>query len=144
VLREKRQDICEEEVDYAAGKNRYTLPLYLREAGYYEYVATSRRAAARTAGKRTTRPSHHLSEGRGTGAAGEGRRGDERDWRPLADALKKSDRAVQVADSYEVPHDALSLLPYDCVIFVNVAAEGSTRCRCRPCGTRCTTRAWGS
>jgi hypothetical protein len=39
-LQENGQVIFEKPVEFTAGKNRFTLPLYLRQAGYYEYVAT--------------------------------------------------------------------------------------------------------
>ena len=50
-------------------------------------------------------------------------RGDARDWEPLVAALKASERIVQVRMAYEFPRDALSLLPYDLVIFPNVPAD---------------------
>jgi hypothetical protein len=49
--------------------------------------------------------------------------GDTRDWEPLVAALKASERTVLVRMAYEFPRDALSLLPYDLVIFPNVPAD---------------------
>ena len=40
VLRENGNVIAEQTVHYDKGKNSYALPLYFREPGYYEYVAT--------------------------------------------------------------------------------------------------------
>ena len=39
TLKENDNLIFKQDVQFAAGKNRYVLPLYLREPGYYEYVA---------------------------------------------------------------------------------------------------------
>ena len=40
VVREQGQVISEQNVEFQAGKNRYTVPIKLREPGYYEYSAT--------------------------------------------------------------------------------------------------------
>ncbi|MDQ3331824.1 MAG: VWA domain-containing protein, partial [Planctomycetota bacterium] len=40
VLRENGEVIVEKEVEFRAGKNRFTVPIMLREPAYYEYAAT--------------------------------------------------------------------------------------------------------
>ncbi len=40
TLRENDNEIFRQKVTYAAGKNRYAIPIRLREPGYYEYTAT--------------------------------------------------------------------------------------------------------
>ena len=49
--------------------------------------------------------------------------GDPRDAENMITALKESKRLVETLASYEFPRDAISLLPYDCVIMANVPAE---------------------
>ena len=49
--------------------------------------------------------------------------GKKEDWGPLAAALKAEQRLVDVFTAEQFPRDALSLMPYDAVIFVNVAAD---------------------
>ena len=63
-------------------------------------------------------------------------RSDARDWEPLVAALKDSERIVQVRMAYELPRDALSLLPYDLVIFANAPADAFDA-RAAPGGARC-------
>jgi uncharacterized membrane protein len=45
------------------------------------------------------------------------------DWQGLVEALRAEHRLVDVRTADNVPRDALSLMPYDAVIFVNVAAD---------------------
>jgi uncharacterized membrane protein len=49
--------------------------------------------------------------------------GEEHDWSSLAAALRESKHVVETRVAYEFPRDPLSLMPYDCVLFVNVAAD---------------------
>ena len=37
--------------------------------------------------------------------------------------MKRAKRQVDVCESYEFSADALSLMPYDCIVFVNVPAD---------------------
>ncbi len=49
--------------------------------------------------------------------------GDQRDWQSLAETLQEGQRALELRDAYDLPRDALSLMPYDCIIFANVPAD---------------------
>ncbi len=123
-LQENGKVIFEKPVDYTAGKNRYSLPLYLREPGYYEYVATIEPPASEDGWKENNVAVGDLFlRGEGKVLIVSASRGDVRDWEPLADALKASQRIVQTRFAYEFPRDSLSLLPYDLVIFPNVPAD---------------------
>lgn len=123
-LQENGKVIFEKPVDYTAGKNRYSLPLYLREPGYYEYVATIEPPAGEDGWKENNMAVGDLFlRGEGKVLIVTASRGDARDWEPLSNALKASQRIVQTRFAYEFPRDSLSLLPYDLVIFPNVPAD---------------------
>lgn len=123
-LQENGKTIFEKPVEYAAGKNRYALPLYMREPGYYEYVATIEPPKGEDGW-----PENNVAIG-DLFLRGEGKvlvvtdaQGDARDWEQFVSALKASERVVQVRMAYEFPRDPLSLLPYDLVVFPNVPAD---------------------
>ncbi len=123
-LRENGKAIFEKQVDFEAGKNRFSLPLYLRAPGYYQYSAAIEVPPDEDGRKENNIAINDLF------LRGEGKvllvtdfKGDARDWEKLSDALKESQRSVDVDMAYSFPHDALSLLPYDCVIFVNAPAD---------------------
>lgn len=44
--------------------------------------------------------------------------GAEDEYRALVKALRNAEREVEVIPAVNVPRDALSLLPYDCIILV--------------------------
>lgn len=123
-LQENGKVIFEEEIEYAAGKNRRSLPLYLREPGYYEYVATITPAKGEDGwAENNVAVGDLFLRGEGKVLVSINPQGDARDWEPLVAALKASERIVQVRMSHEFPRDALSLLPYDLVVFPNVPAD---------------------
>ncbi|MEZ6050439.1 MAG: VWA domain-containing protein [Planctomycetaceae bacterium] len=124
VLRENSQIISEQEVELDAGKTRIEIPIKVGEPGYYEYKATIE----------TEDGSDHLSlnnsvlnylyvEGQGKVLIVHDQDGDPSDWEPLAQAIREGERDVQVLEAYGMPRDPLSLMPYDCVVFVNVGQE---------------------
>ncbi len=124
VLRENGQVIHEQPVEFESGKNRFTLPLYLRQPGFYEYNATLEMLPGEDGWQENNSAIGYLY------LKGEGKvllvldpTGDERDWNSLENALRESKRVVERKVAYEFPRDALSLMPYDCVVFVNVGAD---------------------
>jgi len=125
VLRENGEVIHEEEhVEYGAGKTRYALSLYMRGPGYFEYEATIEPPAGMDGWRENNKAVGHLYlQGEGKVLLVRDRDGDERDWVVLEEALVGAKFLVEERWSYEFPRDPLSLLPYDCVIFVNVAAD---------------------
>ena len=123
-LQENGKTIFEKPVNYAAGKNRFTLPLYLREPGYYEYVATIIPPKGEDGWEENNVAIGDVFlRGEGKVLVVTEARGDARDWEKMVEALKASERVVQVQMAYEFPRETLSLLPYDLVIFPNVAAD---------------------
>lgn len=125
VLRENGTVIAEQTVHYDRGKNRYTLPLYFREPGYYEYVATIEPPAGQDGWQENNTAINFLY------LKGEGRvllvtdpQGDPRDWETLVKAIREAKRLVDVRSAYEFPRDPMSLMPYDCVLLVNAPADG--------------------
>ena len=124
VLRENDQVIFDEQVEYQTGKNRFALPIHMRQPGYYEYTATITPPGDADGWKQNNVAINYLY------LKGEGRvllvtdpAGESRDWELLRKALQESKRAVEVRSAFEFPQDALSLMPYDCVMFVNVPAD---------------------
>ena len=124
TLRENDQTIFQEEVSYEAGKNRFALPLYLRAPGYYEYIARITPPPGRDGRPENNIAINHLYlKGEGKVMLVVDPSGDPRDWESLSDSLKRSERIVERKSAYEFPRDALSLMPYDSVVFCNVAAD---------------------
>ena len=123
-LQENGRTIFEKPVEYIAGKNRYTLPLYLREPGYYEYAATVEPPKGEDGwAENNVAMGDVFLRGEGKVLVVTDAQGDARDWEGFVAALKESERIVQVRMAYEFPRDSLSLLPYDMVVFPNVPAD---------------------
>jgi len=124
VLRENGEPIFEKEVSYKAGKNRFVVPIYLRTPGYYEYSATiETKPADDQIRENNTVMNYIYVEGEGKVLVVTDPAGDNRDWEPLVKAIREGERNVDVVSAYEFPGDALSLMPYDAILFVNVPAD---------------------
>lgn len=124
VLRENGNVIAEQTVHYEKGKNRYALPLYFREPGYYEYAATIEPPPGQDGWKENNTAINFLYlKGEGKVLLVTDPQGDPRDSETLIKALKEAKRLVDVKSAFEFPRDAMSLMPYDCVVFVNVPAD---------------------
>lgn len=124
-LAENGQVIAEREVEFVAGKNRFTLPLPQRGPGYYEYAASIETGKGEDGWQENNVAMGDLYlKGEGKVLVVTDARGDARDWELLVNALKQSERIVQVRMSYEMPRDPLSLLPYDLIIVPNAPADG--------------------
>lgn len=124
VFRENGREIARQPIAFAAGKSRFLLPLYLREPGYYEYEAIVEVPPGRDNRRENNIAIGHLY------IAGEGKilvvtdpDGDPRDWDDLVRAMREAERDPAIATAYEFPRDPLSLMPFDCVVFVNVPAD---------------------
>jgi uncharacterized membrane protein/Mg-chelatase subunit ChlD len=123
-LNENGKSIVEKKVTFEAGKTRFTLPLYLRAPGYYEYAASIEVPTGEDGWKENNTALGDLYlRGEGQVLVVTDARSDARDWEPLVSALKASERLVQVRMGYELPRDATSLLPYDLIIFANAPAD---------------------
>lgn len=123
-LRENGELIGEASIKYQEGKNRFTLPISLRNAGYYEYTASIETDREQDSlAQNNTVLNYIFVEGAGKILLVTDPLGDERDWKKLEQAIKEGERAVQMIGADEFPRDAASLLPYDAIIFVNVAHD---------------------
>ncbi len=124
VLRENGEQIYEQEVKFKAGKNRFVVPIYLRDPGYYEYSATiETQAADDQIRENNTVINYIYVEGEGKVLVVTNPAGDDRDWESLVKAIREGERNVDVVSAYEFSNDSLSLMPYDAVLFVNVPAD---------------------
>jgi hypothetical protein len=124
IIEENGQKIAEESVKFQAGKNRYAFPVQLRTAGYYEYTARIELPHGKDNIDKNNRVVNSLFlEGEGKVLLVTDPSGDDRDWKQLAQALKETKHAVEVRNGLEFPRDSASLLPYDCIVFVNAPAD---------------------
>ena len=97
VLRENDKVIAEQSVHYERGKNRYSLPLYFREPGYYEYVATIEPPPGQDGWQENNTAINFLYlKGEGKVLLVTDPQGDPRDWETLVKALKEAKRLVEV------------------------------------------------
>jgi len=124
VLRENGKEIARQAVQYRAGKTRFTLPLYLRGPGYYEYLATIEPAPGYDSLSENNSAMGYLY------LQGEGRilvltdpDGDPADSQSLVAALRQTNRLIEVRSAFDCPSDELALMPYDSVILVNTPAD---------------------
>jgi Ca-activated chloride channel homolog len=123
-LEENGKVIAEQPVEFQAGKNRMTFPIYLRTAGYYEYSASIEVGRGKDNIDKNNKVVNSLFlEGEGKVLIVTDPQGEDRDWQPLAKALREGQHAVEVQSAFDFPRDASSLLPYDCIVFVNAPAD---------------------
>ena len=124
VLKENGRTISERDIDFPAGKSRYTFPIHLRSAGYYEYSATIVVEPGNDSWKENNTVLNYLFvEGEGKLLVVTDPRGNPADHESLVTAIRESERVVEIRNAYEFPRDALSLMAYDAIIFVNVGVE---------------------
>ncbi len=124
VLKENGQTIAERNVEIPVGKSRFTFPIHLRSAGYYEYSATVVVDQGQDSWKENNTVLNYLFvEGEGKVLVVTDPRGNLADYDSLVRAIRESERVVEIRNAYEFPRDALSLMAYDVVVFVNVGVE---------------------
>lgn len=124
ILRENGQVITEDIVDFKAGKNQYQIPIRLSRPGYYEYQATIEVAPGLDNLRQNNTVLNFLFvEGEGKVLVVTDPGGDERDAEELITAIRETDRHVETITSFEFPHDTLSLMPYDAVVWVNTPSD---------------------
>lgn len=124
VLHENGQVIFDDEVTFTAGKNRYDLPIRLRQPGYYEYTAeihTPRDHDSWTQNNRAISYLYLKGEGRVLLVVEDS--SIRRDYELLEKAIRQVERDVQVMSAIDFPRDPLALLPYDAVLLVNVPRD---------------------
>ncbi len=121
VLRENGVVIAEQEIDYKTGTNRYTVPITLRSTGYYEYTASIEVPKVQDSlSQNNTVLNYIFVEGEGKVLLVTDGSGDRRDWELLQKGIQAGDRVVERIDGADLPRDATSLMPYDCIVFANV------------------------
>jgi uncharacterized membrane protein len=126
VLEENGEVVFRGEVQFQPGKNRFALPIYMREPGYYQYVARIEVPDGMDGWPQNNVAINHLNlrgEGKVLVVTSPASQADPRDWEPFVDALQQARVKVEVRDAFALPADPLSLSPYDCVVFVNVPAD---------------------
>lgn len=124
TIEENGRKIGEEPVKFEAGKNRFTFPIYVRNPGYYEYVARIDVPKGKDNIDKNNRVVNSLFlEGEGKVLLVTDPQGESRDWKPLAEALRETKHVVEQQTAFEFPRDSASLLPYDCIVFVNAPAD---------------------
>ena len=124
ILQENGREISKTDVKFNAGKNRFTLPIYLREAGYYEYTATIEPSGGRDFWPRNNKAISSLFlRGEGSVLIVTDPAGEPRDYEPLEKALRESRINVTLLSSYELPRKTMELMPYDAIILANVPAD---------------------
>ena len=141
VLRENGNLIAEQDIEYKAGTNRFTVPITLRSTGYYEYTATIEVPKAQDSlPQNNTVLNYIFVEGEGKVLLVTDGSGDRRDWDRLEKAIRDGERAVERIDGMDMPRDAASLMPYDCIVvrerparsIRRSATAGGARCRLQP------------
>ncbi|HYR58667.1 MAG TPA: VWA domain-containing protein, partial [Chthoniobacteraceae bacterium] len=124
ALQENGKTIFEKQVEFDAGKTRFAMPLYLREPGFYEYAASIQPPPGEDGwAENNVAIGDLFLRGEGQVLVVTDPNADARDWEPLVAALKAAQRLVRVQMAYEFPRDALSLMPFDLIIFPNAPAE---------------------
>jgi uncharacterized membrane protein len=126
-LTENGHEIFHGPVSYAAGKNRFELPIRMQGAGFFEYVAKiSVLEDDDTWAQNNEAISFLHIKGKGRILLVTDSGGDKRDWLRLERALAAARREVDRIKSVAAPTHASALLPYDCIIVPNVPADALT------------------
>ena len=121
VVKENGETIHNESIKYKAGKSKHEIDIQLREPGYYEYKARITASDGKDNLALNNEVQNFLFvEGEGKVLLVHEPGGDERDYEKLVEAIRAGDRLVETREGYDFPRDALSLMPYDAVLFVNV------------------------
>lgn len=124
VLSDGENTIARQEVEFEAGKSRYSIPIKVDQAGYYEYSARIEVSPAEDSRSENNEVRNYLYlEGPGRILVVTDPQGNPADWRAMVQALRQGERQVDVQSALEFPYDPLSLMPYDAVIFADVAAD---------------------
>ena len=114
-------------VNFEAGKSRFSIPIKVESPGYYEYSAR-----IEVSPEADNRPENNevrnylFIDGPGRILVVTDPEGDETEWAFFVQALQQGERQVEVQNALEFPIDPLSLMPYDAVIFADVAADSFT------------------
>ncbi|MFH1422761.1 MAG: VWA domain-containing protein, partial [Planctomycetota bacterium] len=124
TLRENGEIIYEGNVDFVSGKNRYVLPLYLRKPGFYEYEARIEVAKEKDGWQNNNIALNHIYvKGEGSILVVTSPNGKQEDWNTIVKALKERKYLVETISAFQLPNNAMSLMPYNCIILPNVPSD---------------------
>ncbi len=124
VLEENGREIYRDQVSYKSGKNRYTLPIYLREPGFYEYRAVIRPPRGRDGWEKNNVAINYLYlKGEGKVLVVQNPFAKTDDFGLFIKALREAGRSVEKINPFELPHDSLTLMEYDCLVMADVPAD---------------------
>jgi uncharacterized membrane protein len=124
LLSENGRSIFNQEIDFPAGKSRFSLPLYMRQPGFYEYIASVELPAGDDGWRDNNIAVGSLfvqGERRVLVAVDES--GDRRDWTRLVQVLRSSELQADLLIGPDLPRDMLAYSPFDSVIMVNLPAD---------------------
>ncbi len=113
--------VFEDQVQLDAGKNRFAIGVQVDTAGYFRFEVEIATDEALDSWKRNNRAmaSVHV-RGRGSILIVTGSATDERAVSAIRRSLEATERQVVVEPSFAVPRTAQAILPYDCVVLVDV------------------------
>ena len=124
VLMEGENTIARQEVEFEAGKSRYSIPIKVDQPGYYEYAARIEVTPDQDSRSENNSVRNYLYlDGPGRVLLVMDPQSNPAEWKPMETALRQGERQVDVLSALEFPLDPLSLMPYDAVIFADVAAD---------------------
>ncbi len=124
ILTENGGQVFEKEVGFSPGKNRFSIPIYMRRPGYYEYVAKIQPPPGKDGWPNNNVAINYLYlQGKGKVLLLKDPSGDQRDWDTLSRVIRDSGREIEVADAMDCPRDLMSIHPYDCIIIANTSAD---------------------
>mgnify|MGYP003346101009 CR=1 FL=1 len=124
VLSEAGREISRREIEFPAGKTRYSVPIRVDEPGYYEYSARIEVAPDADSRQENNEVRNYLYlDGPGKVLLVRDVAGRPEEIRFLEQALRQGERQLEVITALEFPQDPLSLMPYDAVIFADIPAD---------------------
>ena len=124
VLLEGENTIARQEVEFEPGKSRYSIPIKVDQPGYYEYSARIELNPDADSRPENNAVKNYLYlDGPGRILLVTDPQSNPAEWKAMETALKQGEREVQILSALEFPLDPLSLMPYDAVIFADVAAD---------------------
>jgi uncharacterized membrane protein len=127
VLSQGETELERMPVTFEAGKSRFSIPIKVDEPGYYEYSARIEVAPDADNRPENNEVRNYLFiDGPGRILVVTDPNGDDTEWSYLVAALQQGERQVEVRNALEFPIDPLSLMPYDAVVFADVAADSFT------------------
>lgn len=127
VLTQGDEILERREIRFEAGKSRYSIPIKVDEPGYYEYSARIEVPPQFDSRPENNQVRNYLFiDGPGRVLVVTDPQGNAAEWSFFDKALRQGEREVEVRNALEFPLDPLSLMPYDAVIFADVAADSLT------------------